>query len=150
LFKSSIFAFSNVASIGVAMSMFGAIYFLPIFVQGVIGNSVTNSGAILVPMLVAMIITGILGGQLISRTGRYKVLLLSGLAVMGAGFWMLSTFDASTTNNTAIEAMILIGLGLDLTMQTYVLIVQHSISGRDMAVATSATQLSRSIGAAIG
>jgi EmrB/QacA subfamily drug resistance transporter len=150
LFKSSIFTFSNIASIGVAMSMFGAIYFLPIFVQGVIGNSVTNSGAILVPMLVAMIITGILGGQLISRTGRYKLLLLSGLAVMGAGFWMLSSFDASTTNNTAIEAMILIGLGLGLTMQTYVLIVQNSISGRDMAVATSATQLSRSIGAAIG
>jgi MFS family permease len=132
------------------MSMFGAIYFLPVFVQGVIGNSVTNSGAILVPMLVAMIVTSIGSGQLISRTGRYKIPLLVGLASMFAGFYMLSTFDIHTTNQTAIEAMVLIGLGLGATMQTYTLIVQNSVSRQDMAVATSATQLSRSIGAAIG
>ena len=150
LFKSSIFTFSNVASIGVAMSMFGAIFFLPLYVQGVIGNSVTNSGAILVPMLVAMIVTSIGGGQFISRTGRYKVPLLAGLAVMGAGFYMLSTFDENTTNQTAIEAMVLIGFGLGMTMQTYTLIVQNSVVREDMAVATSATQLSRSIGAAVG
>jgi EmrB/QacA subfamily drug resistance transporter len=150
LFKSSIFTFSNVASIGVAMSMFGAIFFLPLYVQGVIGNSVTNSGAILVPMLVAMIVTSIGGGQFISRTGRYKVPLLAGLVVMGAGFYMLSTFDVNTTNLTAIEAMVLIGLGLGITMQTYTLIVQNSVVRQDMAVATSATQLSRSIGAAVG
>lgn len=150
LFKSSIFTFSNIASIGVAMAMFGAIFFLPVYVQGVIGNSVTNSGAILVPMLVAMIVTSIGGGQLISRTGRYKVLILAGLVVMGAGFYLLSTFDVHTTNQSAIEAMVLIGLGLGVTMQTYTLIVQNSVGRTDMAVATSATQLSRSMGAAIG
>jgi EmrB/QacA subfamily drug resistance transporter len=150
LWKSSIFTFSNIASIGVAMSMFGAIFFLPVFVQGVIGNSVTNSGAILVPMLVAMIVTSVLGGQFISRTGRYKIPILAGLVLMGAGFYMLSTFDVTTTNQRAIEAMISIGLGLGLTMQTYTLIVQNSVERADMAVATSATQLSRSMGAAIG
>ncbi|HYM96261.1 MAG TPA: MFS transporter, partial [Candidatus Sulfotelmatobacter sp.] len=150
LWKSSIFTFSNVAGMGVAMSMFGAIFFLPVFVQGVIGNSVTNSGAILVPMLVAMIVTSIGSGQFISRTGRYKAPLLIGLVVMGAGFFMLSTFDVHTTNQTAIEAMVLIGLGLGVTMQTYTLIVQNSVSRTEMAVATSATQLSRSIGAAVG
>jgi len=150
LWKSSIFTFSNIASIGVAMSMFGAIFFLPVFVQGVIGNSVTNSGAILVPMLVAMIITSVASGQYISRTGRYKLVLLAGLAVMGAGFFVLSTFNVNTTNQTAIEAMILIGLGLGVTMQTYTLVVQNSVGREDMAVATSATQLSRSMGAAIG
>jgi EmrB/QacA subfamily drug resistance transporter len=150
LWKSSIFTFSNIAGMAVAMSMFGAIFFLPVFVQGVIGNSVTNSGAILVPMLVAMVVTSIGSGQLISRTGRYKIPLLAGLVFMGAGFYMLSMFDVTTTNQTAIEAMILIGLGLGVTMQTYTLIVQNSVSQRDMAVATSATQLSRSIGAAVG
>jgi len=69
---------------------------------------------------------------------------------MGAGFYMLSTFDINTTNQTAIEAMILIGLGLGVSMQTYTLVVQNSVSREDMAVATSATQLSRSIGAAVG
>ena len=150
LWKSSIFTFANIASVGVAMSMFGAIFFLPVFVQGVVGNSVTNSGAILVPMLVAMIVTSVLGGQLISRTGRYKMQLLLGLAVMGAGYFLLSTFDVNTTNQEVIVAMVLIGLGLGTSMQTYVLIVQNSASRQDMAVATSATQLSRSIGAAVG
>ncbi|MEO8743817.1 MAG: MDR family MFS transporter [Candidatus Dormiibacterota bacterium] len=150
LWKSSIFTFSNIAGMGVAMAMFGAIFFLPVFVQGVIGNSVTNSGAILVPMLVAMIVTSIGSGQFISRTGRYKLPLLIGLVVMGAGFYLLSTFDVHTSNESAIEAMILIGLGLGVTMQTYTLIVQNSVSREDMAVATSATQLSRSIGAAVG
>jgi len=150
LWKSSIFTFSNIASVGVAMSMFGAIFFLPVFVQGVVGNSVTNSGAILVPMLVAMIVTSVLGGQLISRTGRYKALLLVGLASMGVGYYMLSTFSVSTTNQQVIVAMVLLGLGLGACMQTYVLVVQNSVSRQDMAVATSATQLSRSIGAAVG
>ncbi len=150
LWKSSIFTFSNIASMGVAMAMFGAIFFLPVFVQGVVGNSVTSSGAILVPMLLAMIVTSVLGGQLISRTGRYKALLLAGLVFMGAGYYMLSTFSIGTTNQQVIVAMILIGLGLGACMQTYVLIVQNSVSREDMAVATSATQLSRSIGAAVG
>src|SRR5438477_3927352 len=147
LWRSSIFTFSNIASIGVAMTMFGAIFFLPVFVQGVIGNSVTNSGAILVPMLVAMIVTSVAGGQFISRTGRYKVPLLVGLALMGAGFYLITTFDVHTTNQQTIEAMVIIGLGLGLTMQTYTLVVQNSVDRADMAVATSATQLSRSMGA---
>lgn len=150
LWKSSLFTLSNIATIGVAMSMFGAIYFLPVFVQGVIGNGVSASGAILVPMLLAMIISSVVSGQLISRTGRYKVTLLAGIFVMGAGFFMLSTFGVGTSNRDAIAAMILIGLGLGTSMQTYILIVQNSVSARDMAVATSTTQLSRSIGSAIG
>ena len=150
LWRSSIFTYSNIASVGVAMSMFGAIYFLPVFVQGVIGNSVANSGAILVPMLVAMIVTSVIGGQVISRTGRYKTQLLAGLVAMGAGYYLLSTFNVSTTNQQVIVAMILIGLGLGASMQAYVLIVQNSVRREDLAVATSTTQLSRSIGAAIG
>ncbi len=150
LWKSRIFTWSNVAGVGVAMTMFGAIFFLPVFVQGVIGNSATNSGAILVPMLVAMVVTSVGSGQIISRTGRYKLPLLGGLVLMGAGFFMLATFDIHTTNQSMIEAMVLIGLGLGVTMQTYTLIVQNSVSRADMAVATSATQLSRSMGSALG
>jgi EmrB/QacA subfamily drug resistance transporter len=150
LWKSSIFTFSNIASIGVAMTMFGAIYFLPVFVQGVIGNSVTNSGAILVPMLVAMIVASISSGQFISRTGRYKVPLIVGMVFMGAGYSILSTMDVTATNQVVVVAMILVGLGLGVAMQTYTLVVQNSVSREDMAVATSTTQLSRSIGAAVG
>src|SRR6266567_264871 len=150
LFKSSIFTFSNIAGVGVAMTMFGAIFFLPVFVQGVIGNSVTNSGAILVPMLVAMIVTSIGSGQFISRTGRYKLPLIIGIAVMGIGYFLLAQLDVHATNQQVVVAMILIGLGLGVSMQTYTLVVQNSVSRQDMAVATSTTQLSRSIGAAVG
>ena len=150
LWKSSIFTFSNIASIGVAMAMFGTIFFLPVFVQGVIGNSVTSSGAILVPLLVAMIVTSIGSGQIISRTGRYKVPLIIGMVLMLAGYVLLSLLDVHATNQQVVIAMIVIGLGLGTSMQTYTLVVQNSVSRKDMAVATSATQLSRSIGAAVG
>jgi EmrB/QacA subfamily drug resistance transporter len=150
LFRSRIFTFSNIAGIGVAMTMFGAIFFLPVFVQGVVGNTATNSGEILVPMLLSMVASSIGSGQFISRTGRYKLPLLAGLAVMGAGYYMITTFDINTTNQTLVEAMVLIGLGLGVTMQTYTLVVQNSVSRADMAVATSATQLSRSMGSALG
>src|SRR5438094_9498142 len=150
LWKSSLFPFSNIASIGVAMAMFGTIFFLPVFVQGVIGNSVTSSGAILVPLLVAMIVTSIGSGQIISRTGRYKVPLIIGMVLMLAGYVLLSLLDVHATNQQVVIAMIVIGLGLGTSMQTYTLVVQNSVSRKDMAVATSATQLSRSIGAAVG
>jgi EmrB/QacA subfamily drug resistance transporter len=150
LWKSSIFTFSNIASIGVAMAMFGTIFFLPVFVQGVIGNSVTNSGAILVPLLVAMIVTSIGSGQIISRTGRYKMALVVGMLLMLSGYVLLSLLDVNSTNQQVVIAMIVIGLGLGTSMQTYTLVVQNSVSRHDMAVATSATQLSRSIGAAVG
>ncbi len=150
LWKSSIFTFSNIASIGVAMAMFGTIFFLPVFVQGVIGNSVTSSGAILVPLLVAMIVTSIGSGQIISRTGRYKMPLIIGMVLMLAGYVLLSLLDVHATNQQVVIAMIVIGLGLGTSMQTYTLVVQNSVSRKDMAVATSATQLSRSIGAAVG
>src|SRR3989454_9210068 len=150
LFRSGIFTLSNIASVGVAMSMFGAIFFLPVFVQGVIGSTVTNWGGILVPMLVSMSVTRVAGGWFISPTGRSKMPLLAGLVSMGAGYYLLANFTAETTNQSVIEAMILIGLGLGITMQTFTLVVQNSVSREDMAVATSATQLSRSVGAAIG
>src|SRR5260370_40530765 len=104
LFKSRIFTFSTLAGIGVAMTMFGAIFFLPVFVQGVIGNSATNSGEILIPMLLAMVVSSIGSGQLISRTGRYKVPILAGLAVMAVFFNETATTEIYTSNETLIEA----------------------------------------------
>lgn len=150
LWRNSIFTSSNIAGMAVAMGMFGAIYFIPVFVQGVLGNNATNSGAILVPMLLAMVVTSVLNGQLITWTGRYKPQVLVGLAAMGLGFYLLTQMDAHTDNGTVIRNMILIGLGLGVAMQTFVLIVQNAVSRADMGVATAATQLFRSVGASVG
>src|SRR4029077_5313818 len=100
-----------------------------------------------IPLLAAMIVTSIGSGQLISRTGRYKLPLIAGMVLMLAGYILLAQLDINSTNQQVIVAMIIIGLGLGTTMQTYTLVVQNSVSRTDMAVATSATQLSRSIGA---
>jgi len=150
LWKNGIFTWSNVANMCVAMSMFGVIYFLPVFVQGVTGDTATSSGAILVLMLLAMVVTSILSGMLISRTGRYKLQTLAGLAIMAVGYFFLTQMDVHTDNRTVIRNMILIGLGLGSAMQTFTLIVQNSVGRAEMGVATSATQLFRSVGAAIG
>lgn len=150
LWRNPIFAFSNVASAAVAMGMFGAIYFIPVFLQGVAGASATNSGALLIPMSVSMIAMSIVNGQVVSRTGRYKLPLLAGLAVMAVGFWLLTAMDRATTDGEVVRNMVIVGLGLGTSMQTFTLIVQNAVSQEVMGVATSATQLSRSIGSTVG
>ncbi|PZR67842.1 MAG: MFS transporter [Candidatus Dormiibacter spiritus] len=150
LWRNSIFTFSCIATTGVAMAMFGAIYFIPVFVQGVIGSNAAGSGSVLLPMLLAMVVTSIVNGQVISRTGRYKVAILTGLVAMAIGYLLLAQMDMRTSNAEIVRNMILIGLGLGAAMQTFTLAVQNAVDPSDMGVATSATQLFRSIGSAIG
>lgn len=150
LWKNSIFTFSNLANMGVAMAMFGAIYFIPVFVQGVMGETAANSGTILVPMLVTMILASIANGFLISRTGRYKAMVLIGLFLMGLGFYLLTLLDLHSTSFEVVRDMLIIGVGLGAAMQTFTLIVQNSVDREDMGVATAATQLFRSLGSSIG
>jgi EmrB/QacA subfamily drug resistance transporter len=150
LWRLPIFTLSNIATVGVAAAMYGAIYFIPVYVEGVQGRSAGNSGTVLLPMLLAMIVTSVLNGQLISRSGRYKTALVGGVALMGVGFLLLTMMDATTDGATVIRNMILIGLGLGASMQTFILIVQNAVDPADMGVATSATQLFRSVGSAVG
>ncbi|HXM55380.1 MAG TPA: MDR family MFS transporter, partial [Candidatus Dormibacteraeota bacterium] len=150
LWSSSVFTLSNLANMGVAVGMFGAIYFIPIFVQGVIGQGAANSGAVLLPMLLTMIVTSTLNGQLVSRTGRYKLPLIAGVAAMVAGFLLLAAMDVHTTAQTVVLDMMVIGFGLGVAMQTFTLVVQNSVPRADLGVATSATQMFRSIGSAVG
>lgn len=150
LWRSSIFTMGNLAGAGVAMAMFGAIYFIPVFVQGVIGNDATNSGAILIPMSLSMILSSIGTGFLVSRTGRYKMFLIVGVVVMGAGFWTLAQMGTGTENGTVVRNMIIAGMGLGMCMQTYTLVVQNAAQQADLGVATATTQLSRSIGSTAG
>jgi EmrB/QacA subfamily drug resistance transporter len=150
LWQSSIFTFSNLANMGVAAGMLGSIYFIPIFVQGVIGQTAGNSGTILLPMLLTMITTSILNGLLMSRTGRYKLPLVLGVAAMGFGYFLLTLMDTRTDGLTVMRNMVVIGFGLGIAMQTFTVIVQNAVPRADLGVATSATQMFRSIGSAIG
>ena len=150
LWKSSIFTLSNISNMAVAMAMFGAIFFIPIYAQGVIGVSVTNSGAVLIPLTVCMILVSIVVGRLITWTGRYKGFLLVGTLIMALGYYLLTRLEYGSTQTDLTIAMIVTGLGLGAVLQTYTLVVQNATARSDLGVATSMTQLSRSLGATVG
>ena len=150
LWKNAVFTLSNVSNMAIAMTMFGAIFFIPVYAQGVIGVNVTNSGAVLIPLTASMIVVSIVVGRLITRTGRYKGFMLAGLLIMGAGYYLLTRMVYGSTQTELTLDMVVVGLGLGAVLQTYTLVVQNATSREDLGVATSTTQLSRSLGATLG
>jgi EmrB/QacA subfamily drug resistance transporter len=150
LWKNSIFTLSNLSNMAIAMGMFGAIFFIPIYAQGVIGVSVANSGAVLIPLTGSMILVSILVGRLITRTGRYKGFVLAGTIIMAAGYYLLTRLGYGSTQTELTVDMVVVGVGLGAVLQTYTLIVQNATTRADLGIATSITQLSRSMGATLG
>jgi len=128
LWKNSVFSFSNISNMAVGMVAYGALFFIPVYAQGVIGVSVTNSGALLIPLMGSAIALSILVGRLISRTGRYKGFVLAGLIVMGIGYYLLTRLGYGSTQTDLTVAMVVVGLGLGAVLQTYILIVQNAVS----------------------
>ncbi len=150
LFRNPIFTASNIASFMVSVMMFGAMIYLPVYAQGVLGVSATNSGLILMPMSVAMIGLSILSGLLITRTGRYKLQTILGILIMGTGYWLLLRLDYGATSTQLTLAMVVFGVGLGMALQVYTLIVQNSAQRKDLGVATASTQFFRNVGSTVG
>jgi MFS family permease len=150
LFRIRTFSAASAAAFCVGISMFGAIMFVPLFVQGVLGESATNSGLVLTPLMLALVCTSVGSGQLITRTGRYRWALVGGALLMAAGFWLLAALDASSTRGAVTLGMIVLGLGLGLLLQNLVLVIQNSVPSRDLGAATSAGQFFRNTGGTIG
>ena len=150
LFANSIFTFANIAAFGLAMVMFGVIIYVPVFAQGVLGVGATESGLILMPMMLGLIVVGIGAGFLVTRTGRYKEIMLVGIAVMAIGLWMLTRLGADSSEWSLTAAIAVMGTGLGLAMQQYTLVVQNAVSRRDLGVATAALQFFRNVGNTVG
>jgi EmrB/QacA subfamily drug resistance transporter len=144
--------FSVCAGIGfiIGVSLFGAVTYLPLFLQIVKGRSPTSSGLQLTPMMAGLLITSILSGRLISKFGRYKPFPVVGTAVMTVGMVLLSQLKLSSTTVYASLSMLVLGLGLGAVMQVLVLAVQNAVDYRVMGVATSGSLLFRQIGGSIG
>jgi EmrB/QacA subfamily drug resistance transporter len=142
--------FGALASFFTGMGMFGTVVFVPLFMQGALGDSATSSGLVLAPLMLAMVLTSAGSGHIITRTGRYRWALLSGPVVMGAGFAMLSALDVHSTRLQATLAMIVVGLGLGLLLQNLVLVIQNAVPSRHMGAVTGVAQLSRSLGNTVG
>ena len=150
LFANRIFSSSAVISFLTSAGMYGAILYIPLFVQDVLGQSATDSGIILEPMMVGVIIVSIVSGQILSRTGRYKVLAIVGTAVIGIGMYMLSTMTATTGNPALVRDMVVLGLGLGSSMALFTIVVQNAFPVERLGVVTAGLQFFRSIGGAVG
>ena len=150
LFRNSVFATTSLVGLIVGFALFGSVTYLPLFLQVVNGASPTASGLQLLPVMGGLLIASIGSGQLITRTGRYKVFPIVGTAVMVVGLYLLSLMNADTSVATASAYMFVLGLGLGLVMQVLVLAVQNAVDYSELGVATSGATLFRSIGGSFG
>ena len=150
LFENSIFTVSAVASALTSAAMFGAIMFLPLFVQGVLGKSATNSGLILMPLMMGAIVTSIGAGQILARTGKYKVIIIVGTILTALGAYLLSRMGLDTAWTTVVRNMVVMGLGMGVAMSAYTVIVQNQYPSDRLGEVTAGLQFFRSIGSTIG
>lgn len=134
----------------IGIAMFGAILYIPLFAQDVLGRSATNSGVILTPMILSLVAVSIVSGQIVSRTGRYKKLAIGGMTAITGGLLWLSTVGTATTGAQLTERMIVVGAGLGIGMPIFNLIVQNAFDHTRLGVVTASVQLFRSIGATVG
>jgi EmrB/QacA subfamily drug resistance transporter len=150
LFRNRIFSVTSAVAFVLGSTMFGAIIFLPIYLQIVQGASPTASGLMLLPLVGGLLLASTASGQIITRTGRYKVFPIVGTAVMTAGMLLLSMLDAATPGWLAGVFMFVFGAGVGLVMQVLVIAVQNAVDRRDLGIATSANTFFRSMGGTLG
>lgn len=150
LFKNSIFSVSMLIIFLAGAAMFGAILYIPLFAQIVLGISATNSGTILTPLMLGLIFSSVITGQIISRTGKYKLLTILGLAIVPIALYLLSGMNSHTTQVGLVLGIIFMGIGLGITMPVFTIVVQNAFDHSKLGVVTASTQLFRSIGGTVG
>lgn len=150
LFKNPIFSVSMLITFLTGVGIFGAILYVPLFAQMVLGTTATNSGTILTPLMLGMVCSSVTTGQLISRVGRYKVFAISGMAIATVALYFLSTMSVNTKQGELIIRMIATGIGLGMAFPIFILAVQNAFDHSKMGVVTASTQLFRSIGGTVG
>ena len=151
ILKNRIVAISTFVIFITGFGMFGGIIFVPLFFQGVLGQSATNSGTFLTPMMLGLVAGSFISGQLLSRAGgHYRLLGMLGLAIMALGMFFLSQMSPETTNARAITNIVITGFGLGITMPLYIIAVQNAVPYAVLGTATSSTAFFRSIAGAFG
>ena len=150
LFRLQVFNVASGIGFVIGFAMFGAITFLPVFLQLVDGASATNSGLNILPLMAGLLVASITSGQLISRFGRYKIFPVVGTALAAIGVFLLSTLDPQTSRFVLSMYMVVLGLGLGCVMQVLVIAIQNAVEQRDLGVGTSSATFLRSMGASFG
>ncbi|MCX5991843.1 MAG: MDR family MFS transporter [Chloroflexi bacterium] len=151
VFRNRVVSVSVIASFCIGMGLFGTIFLVPLFFQGVLGQSATNSGIILMPMMLGWVVASTISGQALSRLGgHYRVQALVGLAVMAVGMFLLSRMTADSSSGQAVFDIVVMGLGLGIALPLLVIAVQNAVPYRIMGAATASVQFFRSIGQTVG
>lgn len=150
LFRNSVFTLSTAIGLVIGMGMFAALGFLPTFLQMSTGVGVTQSGFLMIPMMVGMMATAIASGVAITKTGRYKIYAIAGMGIATATLIWMTTITADISMLQYSAMIFVLGAGLGLVMQTVVLAVQNAVDPREIGTATSANNFFREIGAALG
>ncbi len=150
LFRNPTFSMATVLGVLVGFGMFGALLTVPLYLQLVNGATPTESGFQMLPMIAGLMISSIVAGQLISRTGKYKIFPITGTAFMAAGFFWFTNLSFDKPYWFMMIGMLLVGLGLGQLMQTLTIASQNSVGARDIGVATSASTFFRQIGGTLG
>jgi EmrB/QacA subfamily drug resistance transporter len=150
LFRDEVFRLNAPLAFLLGVAMFGAVSYLPTYLQLSLGVSATNSGVLMLPLMGGLMAAAVSVGQLMSRTGRYKVFPVIGSVLAGVGMYLLSLMDAATTRAQSSLYMAVLGLGIGCIMPTLVLTVQNSVGRSDMGPATAGINFFRQIGASCG
>jgi EmrB/QacA subfamily drug resistance transporter len=150
LFKNSTFSVSMIVGFFSGFGMFGTIVFVPLIYQGVLGVTATNSGQLLTPMMLGLIVASTLVGQLMVRVRLYRFLGTAGVAVMLVGMWLLSQVTVSTSRLEVVRDIVIVGAGLGSTFPLYLTAVQSALPRNFLGVASSQVQFWRQIGGTIG
>jgi len=150
LFKNHTFSLTSALAFIIGAGMFGAIVMLPLYLQVVKGNSATEAGLKLIPLMLGIVSMSIFSGKRISATGKYKIFPILGAGIMTFGLILMSTLNENTSFTVLSIYAILVGAGLGLSMQTIVIALQNSVGFQDMGIATSSNTFFRSLGGAFG
>jgi EmrB/QacA subfamily drug resistance transporter len=151
IFKNRVVSVASLVIFLTGFGMFTGIIYIPLFFQGVLGQTATSSGTFLTPMMLGMITGSFLSGQYLSRVGgHYRIQGLVGCAIMAMGAFLLSGMNTSTPESGAIIFIVVSGFGLGITMPVYTIAVQNAVPYSVMGIATSTTAFFRSIGGVLG
>ncbi|MET4921895.1 MFS transporter [Streptomyces sp. PSRA5] len=150
LFRDSIFNVTGLVGAVIGVALFGAASYLPTFLQMVDGASATESGLLMIPMMGGIVVASVISGQLISRTGRYRIYPILGAAISAVGMWLLSQLETDTSRLEYSVWQAVLGVGVGLVMPVLILAVQNSVQPSDLGTATSANTYFRQIGGSVG
>ncbi|MFS0784353.1 MDR family MFS transporter [Bacillus sp. 1P06AnD] len=149
LFKNRVFAVSNALGFFLGLGMFGAVMFVPMYMQGILGVSPTQAGSTMTPMMISLILASIIGGRLLLRL-KFRTVLTAGMIIAACGFYLMSTMGLDSTQGQAYTYMVVLGFGMGLVMPTITIAIQNEFTSSQLGTVTSAATFFRSIGGTIG